>query len=148
MAKKRQRKKVYRPPAPKLGTQFNCPECGRKKVVEVRFSKRDNKGLLRCRACGEEYEGKLKRATMPIDVYYDWINHRDQEKEKENEYENGKKEEEAEEIEEGDNIEVEEQQDNEEENDNDYEGGQEEQYQEKDEDEEDGDYNEDEESNY
>ena len=54
MAKKRQRKKVYKPPPPKLETQFNCPECGRKKVVEVHFEKRENKGYLRCRACGEE----------------------------------------------------------------------------------------------
>ena len=153
MAKKRQRKKVYKPPTPRLETSFNCPECGRKKVVEVHFNKRDNKGLLKCRACGEEYEGKLKRASMPIDVYYDWINHRDQEKEKENECENGKKEEGTEEIEEGDeneNNEVEEQQDNSE--GNDYDGGQEEQNQEKDEDEDedeaDGDYNEEEGSNY
>ena len=79
MAKKRQRKKVYKPPQPKLETQFNCPECGRKKVVEVHFNKRDNKGYLRCRACGEEYESKLKRASEPIDIYYNWINHRDNE---------------------------------------------------------------------
>ena len=85
MAKKRQRKKVYKPPQPKLETQFNCPECGRKKVVEVHFNKRDNKGYLRCRACGEEYEGKLKRASEPIDIYYNWINHRDNEREKNNE---------------------------------------------------------------
>ena len=83
MAKKKQRKKVYKPPAPKLETQFNCPECGRKKVVEVRFMKKENKGYLRCRACGEEYQGKLKRATTPIDIYYEWIDHRDQEKEEE-----------------------------------------------------------------
>ena len=83
MAKKKQRKKVYKPPAPKLETQFNCPECGHKKVVEVRFMKKENKGYLRCRACGEEYQGKLKRATTPIDIYYEWIDHRDQEKEEE-----------------------------------------------------------------
>ena len=83
MAKKKQRKKVYKPPAPKLETQFNCPECGRKKVVEVRFMKKENKGYLRCRACGEEYQGKLKRASTPIDIYYEWIDHRDQEKEEE-----------------------------------------------------------------
>ena len=42
MAKKRQRKKIYKIPEPKLEKTFNCPECGRKKVVEVRFNKREN----------------------------------------------------------------------------------------------------------
>ena len=94
MAKKKQRKKVYKPPAPKLETQFSCPECGRKKVVEVRFIKKENKGYLRCRACGEQYETKLKRASTPIDIYYSWIDERDQKKEKENDLENNNPEEE------------------------------------------------------
>ena len=81
MAKKRQRKKAYKPPNPKLGSSFNCPECGRKKVVEVKFNKRENKGYLRCRGCGVEFNTKLKRATTPIDIYYSWIDHRDEEKE-------------------------------------------------------------------
>ena len=146
MAKKKQRKKVYRPPPPKLETQFNCPECCRKKVVEVHFNKRENKGYLRCRACGEEYEGKMKRASMPIDIYYDWINHRDQEKEKENNYENDGKEEEGleNEFEEGENNEDEEQQEN-----DDYEGEQEDQNKEEEEDDNiDGEFNEEEGSEY
>ena len=44
MAKKRQRKKIYKIPEPKLEKTFNCPECGRKKVVEVRFNKKESKG--------------------------------------------------------------------------------------------------------
>ena len=40
MAKKKQRKKIYKIPEPKLEKVFNCPECGRKKVVEVRFNKK------------------------------------------------------------------------------------------------------------
>ena len=91
MAKKRQRKKIYKIPVPKLEKTFNCPECGRKKVVEVRFNKKENKGYLRCRACGENYETKLKRASCPIDVYYQWIDHIDEERDKE--YENKIKEE-------------------------------------------------------
>ena len=98
MAKKRQRKKVYKPPPPKLETTFNCPECGRKKVIEVRFIKRENKGYLRCRACGVEFETKLKKATEFIDVYYAWIDHRDQEKE--NEYKKKLKKEDGQENEE------------------------------------------------
>ena len=30
-----------------------------------------------------EYEGKLKKASSPIDIYYEWIDYRDNEKEKE-----------------------------------------------------------------
>ena len=101
MAKKKQRKKVYKPPAPKLETQFSCQECGRKKVVEVRFIKKENKGYLRCRACGEQYETKLKRASTPIDIYYSWIDERDQKKEKENDIENNNNPDEEDNVEEG-----------------------------------------------
>ena len=144
MAKKRQRKKVYKPPAQKLETQFNCPECGRKKVVEVRFNKRENKGYLRCKACGEQYDTNLKRASTPIDVYYEWINHRDREKEEE--YNKEKTEEGGDEYEQGgENEYQEENQENDydNENDNDNDNDNEEQSQEKDED-----YNEDEGSDY
>ena len=134
MAKKRQRKKVYKAPAPKLETQFNCPECGRKKVIQVRFIKRENKGYLRCKACGEEFEGKLKRATTPIDIYYQWIDFRDEEKEKEYKQENGERGEEVEGEEIRENYEEDEQQDNENENQSEDKG--------------DDDYNEDEASDY
>ncbi len=101
MAKKRQRKKIYKIPVPKLEKTFNCPECGRKKVVEVRFNKKEHKGYLRCRACGDEYETKLKRASAPIDVYYQWIDEKDKEREKE--YENKINDEENDEQENYDN---------------------------------------------
>ena len=68
MAKKRQRKKIYKIPEPKLEKTFNCPECGRKKVVEVRFNKKESKGYLRCRACGDNYEARKKRAKAICDV--------------------------------------------------------------------------------
>ena len=143
MAKKRQRKKVYKPPQPKLETQFNCPECGRKKVVEVHFNKRDNKGYLRCRACGEEYESKLKRASEPIDIYYNWINHRDNEREKNNENNQKNKEEGAEEVEEGENEEIEQQENENEELEQSKDNGNDD-----DDEEADGDYNEEEGSDY
>ena len=101
MAKKRQRKKIYKIPVPKLEKTFNCPECGRKKVVEVRFNKKEHKGYLWCRACGDEYETKLKRASAPIDVYYQWIDEKDKEREKE--YENKINDEENDEQENYDN---------------------------------------------
>ena len=121
MAKKRQRKKIYKIPVPKLEKTFNCPECGRKKVVEVRFNKKENKGYLRCRACGENYEAKLKRASCPIDVYYQWIDHIDEERdERDKEYENKIKEEgQGEDGDEEVNNENENEEDNEDENFND-----------------------------
>ena len=117
MAKKRQRKKIYKIPEPKLEKTFNCPECGRKKVVEVRFNKKENKGYLRCRACGDNYEARLKKASSPIDVYYQWIDFKDEEREKE--YDNKIKDEEVQEGEEqenNDNNEYENEEDNEDEN--------------------------------
>ena len=101
MAKKRQRKKIYKIPEPKLEKTFNCPECGRKKVVEVRFNKKESKGYLRCRACGDNYEARLKKASSPIDVYYQWIDFKDEERDKE--YDNKVKEEEVQEGEEQEN---------------------------------------------
>ena len=141
MAKKKQRKKIYKIPEPKLEKIFNCPECGRKKVVEVHFNKRDNKGYLRCRACGEEYESKLKRASDPIDIYYNWINHRDNEREKNNENNQKNKEEGAEEVEEGENEEIEQQENENEEQEQSKDKGD-------DDEEADGDYNEEEGSDY
>ena len=117
MAKKRQRKKIYKIPEPKLEKTFNCPECGRKKVVEVRFNKRENKGYLRCRACGDNYEARLKKASSPIDVYYQWIDFKDEEREKE--YDNKIKDEEVQEGEEqenNDNNEYDNEEENEDEN--------------------------------
>ena len=121
MAKKRQRKKIYKIPVPKLEKTFNCPECGRKKIVEVRFNKKENKGYLRCRACGENFEAKLKRASCPIDVYYQWIDHIDEERdERDKEYENKIKEEgQGEDGDEEVNNENENEEDNEDENFND-----------------------------
>ena len=116
MAKKRQRKKIYKIPVPKLEKTFNCPECGRKKVVEVRFNRKENKGYLRCRACSEEYEAKLKKASEPIDVYYEWIDFRDNEREKE--YENKIKAEDNEEEENYDGNENDNDNDNENDEDN------------------------------
>ena len=101
MAKKRQRKKIYKIPEPKLEKTFNCPECGRKKVVEVRFTKNESKGYLRCHACGDDYEARLKKASSPIDVYYQWIDFKDEERDKE--YDNKIKEEEVQEGEEQEN---------------------------------------------
>ena len=117
MAKKRQRKKIYKIPEPKLEKTFNCPECGRKKVVEVRFNKKENKGYLRCRACGDNYETRLKKASSPIDVYYQWIDFKDEEREKE--YDNKIKDEEVQEGEEqenNDNNEYDNEEENEDEN--------------------------------
>ena len=117
MAKKRQRKKIYKIPEPKLEKTFNCPECGRKKVVEVRFNKKENKGYLRCRACGDNYEARLKKASSPIDVYYQWIDFKDEEREKE--YDNKIKDEEVQEGEEqenNDNNEYDNEEENEDEN--------------------------------
>ena len=117
MAKKRQRKKIYKIPEPKLEKTFNCPECGRKKVVEVRFNKKENIGYLRCRACGDNYEARLKKASSPIDVYYQWIDFKDEEREKE--YDNKIKDEEVQEGEEqenNDNNEYDNEEENEDEN--------------------------------
>ena len=142
MAKKTQRKKVYKPQVPKLVAQFNCPECGRKKVVEVHFNKREKKGYLRCKACREQYNTNLKRASTPIDIYYEWINHRDREKQEGNN--KGKAEEGGDEYEEGgENEYQEENQENDYDNENEIDNYNEEQSQEKDED-----YNEDEGSDY
>ena len=101
MAKKKQRKKVYKKQEKKLETQFRWTECERKNVKAEHIIKKENKGYLRCRACGEQYETKLKRASTPIDIYYSWIDERDQKKEKENDIENNNNPDEEDNVEEG-----------------------------------------------
>ncbi len=72
---------------------------------------------MRCRACGDNYEAKLKKASSPIDVYYQWIDFKDEEREKE--YDNKIKDEEVKEGEEqenNDNNEYDNEEENEDEN--------------------------------
>ena len=85
MAKKKTRKKVIKPPQPKLSTVFDCPECGHKKSIIIHFNRRDNKGKLLCKSCGVDYEGKLKKAAAFIDIYYEWLDKRELEKKRKEE---------------------------------------------------------------
>ena len=100
MVKKKTRRKVIKPPQPKLETIFNCPKCGHKKTVAVTFIKKDKLGLLVCKNCRRNFETKIRSADAYIDVYYKWI---DELEKKEN-----KSSSESEEENEGSNIENEE----------------------------------------
>ena len=82
MVKKKTRRKVIKPPQPKLETVFNCCECGQKKTVAVKFDRKAKIGYLRCKACNVEFETKLRPADAYIDVYYRWVDEIEKEKER------------------------------------------------------------------
>ena len=132
MVKKNTRRKVIKPPQPKLDTVFNCYNCGTKKTIEVKFDRKEKKATLRCKACGIKFETNIRPADAYIDIYYRWIDDI-QEKENKNSDEESKNKSDSEEKEYDDNEdeekeeaedeskkeEKEEKSDNEEENEND-----------------------------
>ena len=46
MVKKKTRRKIIKPPQPKLDTVFNCLVCGHKKSVVVKFNRKEKTGPL------------------------------------------------------------------------------------------------------
>ena len=83
MVKKKTRRKIVKPPQPKLDTVFNCLLCGHKKSVVVKFNRKEKKGYLRCKVCSANFETNIFPADAYIDVFYRWVD----EVEKERAYE-------------------------------------------------------------
>ena len=75
MVKKKTRRKIIKPPQPKLDTVFNCSRCGHKKTVEVKFIRKEKKAFLRCKSCQEKYETNIRPADAYIDIYYRWLDY-------------------------------------------------------------------------
>ena len=75
MVKKKTRRKIIKPPQPKLDTVFNCSRCGHKKTVEVKFNRKEKKAFLRCKSCQEKYETNIRPADAYIDIYYRWVDY-------------------------------------------------------------------------
>ncbi len=135
MVKKKTRRKVIKPPQPKLDTVFNCYKCGTKKTIEVKYNRKEKIATLRCKACGIKFETNIRPADAYIDIYYRWIDHIQEEENKnsdeesknksdseEKEYDDNdeeEKEEAEDESEKEEKEEKEEKSDNEEENEND-----------------------------
>ena len=87
MVKKKTRRKIVKPPQPKLETVFNCCKCGQKKTVAVKFNRREKTGHLRCKSCGVEYDTKIRSCDAYIDVYYRWVDEIQKERDKSSEEE-------------------------------------------------------------
>ena len=131
MVKKKTRRKVIKPPQPKLDTVFNCYKCGTKKTIEVKYNRKEKIATLRCKACGIKFETNIRPADAYIDIYYRWIDHIQEEENKNSDEESKNKsdseekeyddndEEEKEAEDESEKEEKEEKSDNEEENEND-----------------------------
>ncbi|CAD7924426.1 unnamed protein product [Amoebophrya sp. A120] len=60
-------------PRPKLDTQFDCPFCNSAKSVEVKMSRPETLGQLKCRVCGVGYQTRINYLMEPVDVYSEWI---------------------------------------------------------------------------
>ena len=130
MVKKKTRRKVIKPPQPKLDTVFNCYKCGTKKTIEVKYNRKEKIATLRCKACGIKFETNIRPADAYIDIYYRWIDHIQEEENKNSDEESKNKsdseekeyddnDEEEKEEDESEKEEKEEKSDNEEENEND-----------------------------
>ena len=133
MVKKKTRRKVVKPPQPKLDTVFSCYKCGHKKTIEVKFNRKEKSAILRCKACGLKYKTKIRPADAYIDIYYRWIDDieekekkkgsdeesQEQESEQEKEYDNKDLEEKEEAEDESEKSNKEENSENENDNDDD-----------------------------
>ena len=84
MVKKKTRRKVIKPPQPKLDTVFSCYKCGHKKTVEVKFNRKEKSATLKCKACGLKYETYIRPADAYIDIYYRWIDDIEKKEKKKN----------------------------------------------------------------
>ena len=91
MVKKKTRRKIVKPPQPKLDTVFNCLLCGHKKSVVVKFNRKEKKGYLRCKVCSANFETNIFPADAYIDVYYRWVDEVEKENEESSEEDEDKK---------------------------------------------------------
>ena len=82
MVKKKTRRKIVKPPQPKLDTVFNCLICGHKKSVVVKFNRKEKTGHLRCKVCSANFETNIFPADAYIDVYYRWVDEIEKERDK------------------------------------------------------------------
>ena len=138
MVKKKTRRKIVKPPQPKLDTVFNCLVCGHKKSVVVKFNRKEKTGHLRCKVCSANFETNIFPADAYIDVYYRWVDEIEKERDKSSSEEDDKnsknKEKEYEEEEAADSeSEKNKSEDNYEENNEEKEGNEEDEEQNKDE---------------
>ena len=82
MVKKKTRRKIVKPPQPKLDTVFNCFKCGQKKTVAVKFNRREKTAHLQCKSCKTDFETNIRPADAYIDIYYRWIDELEKERDK------------------------------------------------------------------
>ena len=82
MVKKKTRRKIVKPPQPKLDTVFNCFKCGQKKTVAVKFNRREKTAHLQCKSCKIEFDTNIRPADAYIDIYYRWIDELEKERDK------------------------------------------------------------------
>eukprot|EP00938_MAST-03A_sp_MAST-3A-sp1_P002343 g2343.t1 len=59
---------------------FKCPFCAHNKAVQCVMNKKDKIATLKCRICSEEYQGRIHYLSEPIDVYNEWINELNEER--------------------------------------------------------------------
>ncbi|CAD7935166.1 unnamed protein product [Amoebophrya sp. A25] len=73
MGRRRRRAAVVAKAKPKLDTQFDCPYCNSSKSVEVKMSRPESLGQLKCRVCNVSYQTRINYLNEPVDVYSEWI---------------------------------------------------------------------------
>eukprot|EP00158_Paraphelidium_tribonemae_P000894 Partr_v1_DN23627_c0_g1_i1_m18921 putative elongation factor 1 homolog len=77
------RRKVF------LDKQFTCHFCNHDESIECRLDREHSIGSLACRSCGVTWQTNIHNLTEPVDIYSDWIDACEEERERQRRVSNG-----------------------------------------------------------
>jgi len=82
MSRKKSKRVVKKPTREKQEKKFSCLDCNRENVVVCSINSTKNQGKAKCTYCGASFYCATNRLSHAIDVYSEWIDSREEKKEK------------------------------------------------------------------
>ena len=87
MAKKKTRKQIVKKPGLKLETRFDCPICSHENVDHCKLVSKVKRGYANCSVCNATFSCEISNIDNPVDVYHNWIDDLNINKEMQTEFE-------------------------------------------------------------
>eukprot|EP01115_Flamella_aegyptia_P004699 TRINITY_DN2009_c0_g1_i1.p1 TRINITY_DN2009_c0_g1~~TRINITY_DN2009_c0_g1_i1.p1 ORF type:complete len:115 (+),score=18.76 TRINITY_DN2009_c0_g1_i1:48-347(+) len=98
MGRRKSRKIPEKKPKPKVATIFDCPLCNHEQTVECTLYKKKKIGEVVCTVCGGKHQLRINYLSAAIDIYSDWIDYLEENKNLEEEGEEYDEEDEEDDI--------------------------------------------------